>query len=51
MNYIDERSFTKKKNANQITKKIIKFFAAHFTKGDEKKALKLIDSHNVELRK
>ena len=36
LNYIEERAFSKKSNVNQISKKLIKFYAKNFHSGDEK---------------
>ena len=41
MAYINEKSFTRKKNVNLEIKKIIKFFGKHFTKGKEAEAIKV----------
>lgn len=51
MAYIDQKNFTRKKYANEIIKKIHKFFSLHFADGDEQKGIKLLEPQSHEIRK
>lgn len=51
MAYIDQKQFTRKKFANEIIKKMLKFFSLHFAEGNEKKGLELLEPHSHEIRK
>lgn len=38
LNYIEEKSFTRKRNVSAYIEKIVKYFSLHFTKGNTDKA-------------
>ncbi len=48
--YIDDQTFTSKKNAKNIIEQIIECYAENFTGGNKEKAQKIFSNENVQIR-
>ena len=49
--YIDDRTFTSKKNVKNVIQKIIECYAENFCGGNQNKARSLLLAENLEMRK
>jgi hypothetical protein len=49
--YVDDQTFTSKKNVKSVIKRIVECYAENFCNGNQDKAIKFLMQENLEMRR